>query len=503
MKSLRQYSLIISLTIITIATSQTAQSNVDLYDENGKTAFIKAISTKDLNEVKSLLNKGANINHPEQNGLEGTPLMYAVSTGDLKLCKLLIENGANVNQLDSNRDHALNWATYYGYIPIMNMLIKKGADVKLKSKHGTAVDVAFRLWHNDSVAQPFMNTEIARPISTDEKRLVNAVINSDEKNVKKLLKKGISANTKDELDSPILHLAIHRGDAQMVNLLIDNKVDVNAMNRVGQSALAWSARFGYLNILNNLLNSGADVNRADEDYRLTPLMGASLNGKESVVALLIENGALIEIKDVVNQATALHWALWFRQGSVAKLLLQRGADFMYKALDGTYSAYEIAELNKMDDVLLIMNALKEESNTLEGSWKIQEIHYVYPDTTYIRKDLDYGRLLLGKHNYTIMYNPIMMKRTPFKNLSKAEDSEIKNAFQTIVFNSGTYVLEDDVIHTTADIAKVPGFEGGQQYYKMNLENDMLTMTMYDETYPNGNKPDWFGKLKVKFLLKKE
>ena len=49
----------------------------------------------------------------------------------------------------------------------------------------------------------------------------------------------------------------------------------------------------------------------------------------------------------------------------------------------------------------------------------------------------------------------------------------------------------------------PGFEGGQQYYKMALNEEALELVMFDETYPNGNKPEWYGRLKVKFILKKE
>ena len=441
MKLSKLFSLIVSFVSITIVTSQISQSEVDSYDENGKTALINAALKKDFNQVKSLLEKGANVNLPELKGLKGTPLMYATSTNDLKLCALLIDEGAEINQLDVNNDHALNWATYYGYIPIMKLLIKKGADVELKSKHGTAVDVAFRLWHNDSIAEPFKETVIAKQLSKAEKKLIKAVQNSDYHDVRKLFKSGLSPNVKDKLDTPILHLAIHRNDTEMVNLLIGEEVDINSMNRVGQTALAWAARFGHLDILNSLLKSGSDVNKAGKEYRLTPLMGAAVNGKESVITLLLENNASIGEKDVVNEATALHWSLWYRHTNVAKILLHHGADFKYKALDNTYSAYEVAELSKMDDVLLLMDALKEKTNTLKGSWKIQEIHYEYPDTTYIASEEKHGRFIFSDNNYSLMYNPRMQNRKPFKNLSKPNESEIVYAFRSIVFNAGSIKLK--------------------------------------------------------------
>ena len=89
----------IVLLVILITVQSQAQLDIDSYDEEGRTSLINAVSSKDHNKVRSLLSKGANVNFPEQKGLEGTPLMYATSTGDLKLCELLIEKGADVNQL--------------------------------------------------------------------------------------------------------------------------------------------------------------------------------------------------------------------------------------------------------------------------------------------------------------------------------------------------------------------------------------------------------------------
>ncbi len=36
---------------------------------------------------------------------------------------------------------------------------------------------------------------------------------------------------------------------------------------------------------------------------------------------------------------------------------------------------------------------KTEINPLSGSWKMQEIHYIYADTTYIGKPITYGTFL--------------------------------------------------------------------------------------------------------------
>lgn len=139
---------------------------------------------------------------------------------------------------------------------------------------------------------------------------------------------------------------------------------------------------------------------------------------------------------------------------------------------------------------------------LEGSWKMQEIHYIYPDTTYIGK-ITYGTLLFAPKRYSLLYNPWTTERKAFDTLSKPSDAEIKAAFQSIVFNSGSYIYTDSTVVTKADMAKVPGFEGGQQFYSYSIKDDNLDIMMYDETYPDGKKPEWFGKMKVLFKMKKE
>lgn len=153
------------------------------------------------------------------------------------------------------------------------------------------------------------------------------------------------------------------------------------------------------------------------------------------------------------------------------------------------------------------NSTKKENedivNPLEGSWKMQEIHYIYADTTYIGKPITYGTILFAPKRYSLLYNPWTTERKAFDTLSKPTDQEIKAAFQSIVFNSGSYEYTDSTVITTADMAKVPGFEGGKQFYRYSIENDQLDIMMYDETYPNGEKPEWFGKLKVLFKMKKE
>lgn len=143
------------------------------------------------------------------------------------------------------------------------------------------------------------------------------------------------------------------------------------------------------------------------------------------------------------------------------------------------------------------------NHALLGTWIIEEIQYIYSDTTYLVSMNYKGRLIVGADSYSIMYNPYGSARESPGSLSNMTDEEKLYSFKTIVFNSGTYKLTGSDFITTSEVAKVAGFEGGIQYYRIDDASQKIALTMYDETYPDGGKPEWYGKLEVRFILSKE
>jgi ankyrin repeat protein len=87
---------------------------------------------------------------------------------------------------------------------------------------------------------------------------------------------------------------------------------------------SWAAQYGYVAVVQLLIEEGADVNAKDGGER-TALHWAAKNGHEAVARLLIEKGANVNVMDG-DRRTALHWAAENGHEAVARLLIEKWAD---------------------------------------------------------------------------------------------------------------------------------------------------------------------------------
>lgn len=92
----------------------------------------------------------------------------------------------------------------------------------------------------------------------------------------------------------------------------------------GQSLLHDLAREGDLLSAELLIDTGADVNKAD-DYGRQPLHEAAFSGHSSMVSLLLENGANINAAITPFGHTPLYMAIERKHHDVAHILIRRGA----------------------------------------------------------------------------------------------------------------------------------------------------------------------------------
>lgn len=116
----------------------------------------------------------------------------------------------------------------------------------------------------------------------------------DIENENRILLLGI-AGIKDNFDNTALMHASSNGYNELVKLLIEFGVDVNAKNNDGRTALMMAVRSDKIETVKTLINAGAKVNIKDDDGE-TALSMAYEFSDEEMEDLLTSSGAVSETR---------------------------------------------------------------------------------------------------------------------------------------------------------------------------------------------------------------
>jgi uncharacterized protein len=125
--------------------------------------------------------------------------------------------------------------------------------------------------------------------------LIDAVKTGDIASAQLMLVAGADVNSRDAENSTVLMLAAHSGSSLLVRVLIEAGADVNAGNEAGWAPLAKSVynselKRGFPEIARALIEAGANI-EATIGYGVRPLMLAAGYGETEVVEVLLNAGA--------------------------------------------------------------------------------------------------------------------------------------------------------------------------------------------------------------------
>lgn len=184
---------------------------------------------------------------------------------------------------------ALDYASNFGFLHVVNKLILEGADV-----------------HHS-------RTDKITP-------LMLASFRGHHEVVKKLVAEGSDVNSQNFLQRAPLLFASQNGHLEIVKYLIDEDAIVDFPADKQQTALLAASLNGHSEIVRYLINKGACVKHSDSEQR-TALLHASLNGHLEIVKYLINRGACVNHFDDEKQ-TALHIASMNGHLRIAKYLIK-------------------------------------------------------------------------------------------------------------------------------------------------------------------------------------
>ncbi len=133
---------------------------------------------------------------------------------------------------------------------------------------------------------------------------IQEIRNQNIKAVKTSLLRGTSPNMKSSAGQPALLVAASIGNAELIQVLLENRASLSARDRDGNTALSLVAAHKNTNALIALLAFKPKINLPNKDG-LTPLMLAAEKGLLANVKLLIENGAVPDRTDYAGKTAAM------------------------------------------------------------------------------------------------------------------------------------------------------------------------------------------------------
>lgn len=272
--------------------------------------------------ISYLLENGANIE--AENTLNQTPLFAAAEYECVEAMQLLIESGANIKHIlpdtEKNIVHSIiDKRTNSNPIQIIELCINKGIDVNAQDKLGnTALFYAVK---NDRTE--IIELLLARGADDTITNKLDNTSSSIKKN------KGTDFDVKTgRFDSTPLHDASEKNDIEAISYLLENGADIEAENKLGQTALFTAAANKCSKAIYHLILK-ANIKHILPDTKkniIHCILDNCINlNPFQIIEYCICKGINVNAQDNLGN-TPLHYAVKNNLIDIARLLLKRGAD---------------------------------------------------------------------------------------------------------------------------------------------------------------------------------
>jgi uncharacterized protein len=172
--------------------------------------------------------------------------------------------------------------------------------------------------------------------------LVDAVKSGDRAAALALLQQKVNVNAAEPDGTTALHWAVQKDDLDLVERLLKAGANANAKNDYGSTPMSEAALNGNTAIMDRLLKAGGNVESPNADGQ-TALMVVARTSNVDAARLLLSHGANVNAVEKWREQTALMWAAAEGQPAMVKVLVDAGADVNARSMVNNWERQVTAE----------------------------------------------------------------------------------------------------------------------------------------------------------------
>ena len=289
--------------------------DINIQNKNGWTALMKASQNGHTLVVEKLLKEQADVNIQNKEGI--TTLMLASANGHKQIVELLTEELIDIDVQEKNGSTALMLACHNGHLEIAECLLLSFADPHIIAyNETTAFSLAAYNGKRDLVN---MLLDKAEPTTDEiEKAVVLSCYGGGHPTLITFLSNKLPHLTNEQrelLDSCV------KGDLGTVIMKTLDSPDTPLV--LGLTPLMVALSCGHVDIVDALIQTGADVNKQESHLGLTPLFfGVKCCKSSSITETLLMYGAHPNV--IADNSTPLDVAIIIKAEAISELLISYG-----------------------------------------------------------------------------------------------------------------------------------------------------------------------------------
>lgn len=217
-------------------------------------------------------------------------LHYAVLGSAEDVLQYLIDQDINVNLLDQHGESALFDCARKGKVDLAKKLILKYASVNIENRSGELpIHLAAHKGNLDMIRLLIESGSFLNKKTMEDKLPVHYAIQGGQVEAVQYLLKEAKQSwfDKDTYGNSLLHHATKTSSVQMIELLLNQNLDPNALNAQFETPIFNAIRFGTIDTIRLLLASEAYLDIKNRRYE-TPLDTAMIFNKQEIAQYLTE-----------------------------------------------------------------------------------------------------------------------------------------------------------------------------------------------------------------------